>query len=182
MTRRILFRTVWLLVILGIGVTRAHAELPAVVEVAVPGGGKIRVALPPHICAYPKEVRDRLAQFLLGSEDGLHLLGAGGACADIDHLIREGTAVVSPSMQLAMQKNQIDPITRSTPASYRRLCFEQFPSKGEHGVADPLRRSLTEADQKLTLGETASLGLLAAETLEVDWLLIGLCWHCILHS
>jgi hypothetical protein len=155
-------KAAWMLTFLGVRMAGAQAELPPVLEVAVPGGGKVRVALPPRMCSFPKEVRDRLARFLGEGEDSLRLLGVAGDCEAIDSLTREGTAVVSPSLQLAMQDTEIDFAKRSTSAAYRRLCFERFPLLKDSVVKDALRQSLKEADNKVTLGETVSLGLLVA--------------------
>lgn len=146
--------------VLSAGTACAAATLPPVVDVTVPGDGiVVHVAVPPGMCAYPAEVRERLAHFL---EDDLNLLGVAGDCAGVDQLLREGRAVVSPSMQLTILNSEVAPATRSKPVAYRRACFKQFPLKGSDAVPSTVRQALKDVDTALTLGQTASLGLLDA--------------------
>jgi hypothetical protein len=155
--------TVWLLVTLCLSASRAQAEpLPSAVEVSVPGNETVRIALPSDSCAYPKEVRDRLSQYLLAGEPKQLLLGAAGDCGGIDRLMREGTAVVSPSMQLTMLDSDSDPTKRSNSQVHRNRCFEQFPKKNEKLTKEEMIRAIHEVDHNLTLGAQTSLGLLTS--------------------
>ena len=141
------------------GPVHAASTMPPVVDVTVPGDTVVvHVAIPPDMCTYPAEVRERLARFLEGD---LHLLEVAGDCVGVDRLLREGRSVVSTSMQLAIFKSEVALTTRSKPVAYRRACFEQFPPKG-NAVPDAVRQALKDEDTALTLGQTASLGLLAA--------------------
>ena len=150
------------LTLLGIGVARAQAKLPEVVDVAVPGGGTLHVTVPPGSCSYPKEVRDRLAQFLASREPPLQLLGAAGDCESMDRFLKDGISVIAHSLQVAMLESEANPTERSTPAAYRRSCFEHYPKKKTDNAADTLRQAVKDADRNLILGEEKSLGLVAA--------------------
>ena len=144
-----------------------HAEQPlsTVVDVKVPGGETIRVALPAGMCGYPKEVRNRLSRFLSdGGEAGgaERLLGAAGDCTSLAELARTGKSVVALSMQLSMSEAQAVSNVRIKPQAFRRACFERFPARQTSVLTDELRKAVAAADKTLILGESSSLGLLDA--------------------
>ena len=157
-------RAAWFLALpLAFGPTcvRADPGLPPVVDVAVPGGGgPIHLSIPEGYCGYPKEVRDRLENFL--SDGGIRLLGAAGGCADIERLMRDGRSVVGFSLQLAMLGGDVAPSARTKPMAYRRQCFEQYPARQADFITDEIRRAAHDTGGGLSVGESSSLGRLDA--------------------
>ncbi len=155
-------RAAWLCALLIAGPAYAQNLLPPAIDVAVPNGGTLHIALPPTNCTYPPEVRARLAEFLAKGEPRLRLLGASGDCKDIERLMRDGTTIVSHSLQLAMLDSEADPAPRSTPAAYRRACFERFPKQNDEAGSPAFREAIKRAERDLSLGEERSIGLVAA--------------------
>jgi len=144
-----------------LGTSMAHAELPAKVDVATPSGEKFLVALPTGMCPYPKEIRQRLADFLANGQPALRLLGAAGDCRAIDRLTHGKSVIISPVIELAMLDSQVDRTKRLDAQTYRQWFLEKYPNKQTKLDTDAIRNALKTKDKKFAIGDERSLGILA---------------------